>query len=89
MNDCGESFFPFFRFLFYFFIVSYCTYIVSLWHSHGKRKLKSAFLHSNRSGDALSHRMISAAYMKMFIKVFDNGMIRVGSLHLLLTRCCY
>jgi hypothetical protein len=33
--------------------------------------------------------MISAAYMKIFIKVFDNDMIRVGSLHLLLTRRCY
>ena len=33
--------------------------------------------------------MISAAYMKIFIKVFDDGMIRVGSLHLLLTRRCY
>lgn len=89
MNDCGDSFFPFFRFWFYFFIVSYSTYIVSLWHSHGKRKLQSAFLHSNRSDDALSHRMISAAYMKIFIKAFDDGMIRVGSLHILLPRRCY
>jgi hypothetical protein len=32
--------------------------------------------------------MISAAYMKVFIKVFDDGMIRVGFLHLLLTRRC-
>jgi hypothetical protein len=33
--------------------------------------------------------MISAAYMKIFIKIFDDGMIMVGFLHLLLNRGCY
>jgi hypothetical protein len=33
--------------------------------------------------------MISAAYMKIFINVFDDVVIRVGSEHLLLTRRCY
>ena len=80
------GFFLFFRFD---FIFSYCTYIVSPWHSHAKRNMKSAFLHSKRSGDVLSHRMIFAASMKICIKVFDGGVIRVGSLYLLLARRCY
>lgn len=76
-------------FLSFDFIFSYCTYIVSPWDSHAKRNVKSTFLHSKRSGDALSHRMIFTACMKICIKVFDGGVVRVGSLYLLLTRRCY